>query len=62
VAKKVGRPKKVGAEAPAQIVAARYSKGLLGRLDKWRKAQAGAPNRSEAVRQLTEIALKAAGY
>ena len=56
----VGRPRKVGPDAPAQVVAVRYSKGLLGRLDKWRKAQAAVPNRSDAVRLLTETALAAA--
>lgn len=60
--RKPGRPRLTGADAPAQIVAARFSKGLLARLDKWRKAQRGEPTRSDAVRQLAEFALGAAGF
>jgi hypothetical protein len=57
MAKKVGRPKKVGAQAPAQIVAARYSKGLLGMVDDWRRKQSDLPSRSEATRRLVELGL-----
>jgi metal-responsive CopG/Arc/MetJ family transcriptional regulator len=57
-----GRPKVTGPDAPAQQLGIRFSKGLLARLDKWRKAQADQPPRSEAVRLLVETALEKAGY
>jgi metal-responsive CopG/Arc/MetJ family transcriptional regulator len=34
---------------------------LLDRVDNWRRAQAGLPNRSEAIRKLIEMGLDAAG-
>lgn len=60
--RKAGRPKATGPDAPAQQLGIRFSKGLLARLDKYRKAQEGQPERSEAVRRLTDSGLTAAGY
>lgn len=58
-----GRPRlSEKGKGPSDRVSVRYNAELLSRLDKWRKAQAGKPTRSEASRALTEQALAAAGF
>jgi hypothetical protein len=55
-----GRPRLAGnGKGAAKLVGIRCAPE---RLDKWRKAQEGKPNRSEALRRLTESALQSAGY
>jgi hypothetical protein len=57
-----GRPRLIGAAAPEKMLGIRASKGLIERLDSWRKVQGDKPTQSEAVRRLIEIALSAAGH
>jgi hypothetical protein len=48
--------------APEKMLGIRASKGLIERLDNWRKIQGDKPTQSEAVRRLIEMALSAAGH
>jgi hypothetical protein len=57
-----GRPRLTGAAAPEKMLGIRASKGLIERLDSWRKVQGDKPRQSEAVRRLIEMALSAAGH
>lgn len=58
-----GRPRlstKGKGEAP--LITIRVTSELLSRLDKWRKAEKSQPTRSQALRQLADAGLAAAGY
>jgi hypothetical protein len=51
--KKIGRPRTgVGA-----LVGQRWHEEQLAQIDRWRRAQADMPTRSEAIRRLVEIGL-----
>jgi hypothetical protein len=52
-----GRPKKVGGVYP--VTAVRLPPELGASVDKWALSQDDAPTRSEAIRRLVEIGLKA---
>jgi hypothetical protein len=52
-----GRPKKKGGVYP--VTALRLSPTLGAEVDKWAASQPDAPNRSEAIRRLVELGLKA---
>jgi hypothetical protein len=52
-----GRPKKKGGVYP--VTAVRLSPALAGEVDKWAGSQADAPTRSDAIRRLVELGLKA---
>jgi hypothetical protein len=54
-----GRPKKAGGAYPVSAV--RLAPEIGAAVDKWASAQADAPTRSEAIRRLVEIGLKAKG-
>jgi hypothetical protein len=54
-----GRPKKKGGVYPVSAV--RLSPELGAAVDQWVSAQADAPTRSEAIRRLVELGLKAKG-
>lgn len=56
--KKVGRPT-IEAEAQTHQLQTRVSKQFLAALDDWRRQQEDVPNRTEALRRLTTIALEA---
>ena|SRR6266436_1848288 len=52
--KKIGRPRTgVGA-----LVGQRWHEEQLAQIDRWRRAQADMPGRSEAIRRLVELGLK----
>jgi len=51
-----GRPKEQG---PGKLVGVRFQKPALEKLDRWAKDQNDKPGRSEAIRRLVELALKA---
>jgi hypothetical protein len=60
-----GRPKlspggKRAGRSP--FIGVRFGEDLLARVDKWSKAQEAKPKRSEAIRDLTEAGLEAAGF
>ena len=57
MAKKRGPKPRKGLAAPAGIVGVRCNRGLLARLDGWRKKQEDKPSRSEAIRRLVDYAL-----
>ena len=58
-----GRPPSLGGGTGAnELLALRLPVDLLKRVDKWRKAQADNPARSEAARRLLESALERAGH
>ncbi len=62
-AKRAGRPRLPGkGKGLSPFIGVRFGDELLGRIDKWRKAQDGKPKRSEALRRLIESALAAAGF
>ncbi|BBZ96782.1 hypothetical protein ACFLEY_13845 [Bradyrhizobium sp. YCK136] len=52
-----GRPKKAGGVYPVSAV--RLSPDVATAVDKWASAQADLPSRSEAIRRLVKIGLKA---
>jgi len=52
-----GRPRKKGGVHPVSAV--RLPPELAGNVDRWAAAQEDAPTRSEAIRRLVEIGLKA---
>jgi hypothetical protein len=52
-----GRPKKKGGVYP--VTAVRLSPALGANLDKWAASQSDTPTRSEAIRRLVELGLKA---
>jgi len=52
-----GRPKKVGGVYP--VTALRLSPSVGAAVDKWAAAQDDTPSRSEAIRRLVELGLKA---
>jgi len=52
-----GRPKKKGGVYP--VTAVRLSPAFGGEVDKWAGSQPDAPTRSEAIRRLVELGLKA---
>jgi hypothetical protein len=52
-----GRPKKKGGVYP--VTAVRLPPVLGAELDKWAASQADTPTRSEAIRRLVELGLKA---
>ncbi|TYL96167.1 hypothetical protein FXB40_12710 [Bradyrhizobium rifense] len=54
-----GRPKKAGGVYPVSAV--RLSPEVGAAVDKWAGSQADTPTRSEAIRRLVEIGLKAKG-
>jgi hypothetical protein len=54
-----GRPKKKGGVYP--VTALRLSPALGAEVDKWASSQTDAPTRSEAIRRLVELGLKAKG-
>lgn len=61
--KRAGRPRLAGnGRGKSPPITMRISPELLARLDKWRKAQTGKPGRSEALRQLADSGLSAAGF
>ena len=43
------------------MTAVRLSPALGGEVDQWARSQADAPTRSEAIRRLVELGLKAKG-
>jgi hypothetical protein len=53
--KKVGRPAK---ERPGRPVQMRLSDEFLVTVDDWRREQPDLPNRTEAIRRLTALALE----
>jgi hypothetical protein len=55
----VGRPKKKGGVHP--VTAVRLSPTTLGDVEKWAERQTDKPSRSEAIRRLVEIGLRAKG-
>jgi hypothetical protein len=52
-----GRPKKKGGVYP--VTAVRLSPALGAEVDSWADSQTDTPNRSEAIRRLVELGLKA---
>jgi len=52
-----GRPKKKGGVYP--VTAVRLSPAIGGEVDKWASSQSDLPTRSEAIRRLVELGLKA---
>lgn len=61
--KRPGRPRlSTSGKGESRTLTLRPGNELLGRLDKWRKAQPGKPNQSESARQLMAAALTAAGF
>jgi hypothetical protein len=54
-----GRPKKAGGVYP--VTAVRLPPELGTAVDKWARSQDDAPTRSEAIRRLVELGLKARG-
>lgn len=52
-----GRPKKKGGVYP--VTAVRLSPRLGDEVDKWAASQADTPTRSEAIRRLVELGLRA---
>ncbi len=52
-----GRPKKAGGVYP--VTAVRLPSELGAAVDKWASTQDGLPTRSEAIRRLVELGLKA---
>jgi hypothetical protein len=52
-----GRPKKKGGVYP--VTAVRLPPALGSEVDEWASSQADAPTRSEAIRRLVELGLKA---
>lgn len=52
-----GRPKKKGGVSP--VTAVRLPPTLGAKVDKWAGLQADVPTRSEAIRRLLELGLKA---
>jgi len=54
-----GRPKKAGGVDP--VTAVRLPKPLSEAVDNWAERQEGQPGRSEAIRRLVELGLKARG-
>jgi len=54
-----GRPKKVGGVDP--VTAVRLPAKLSDAVDRWADKQADEPGRSEAIRRLVELGLKAKG-
>jgi len=59
VNKKVGRPKKKGGVHPVSAV--RLPPEISTAVDAWAASQEDTPGRSEAIRRLVEIGLKAKG-
>jgi hypothetical protein len=57
--KAVGRPKKKGGVHP--VSAARLPPELSAAVDEWASRQSDSPGRSEAIRRLVELGLKAKG-
>jgi hypothetical protein len=55
--KAVGRPRKMGGVHP--VTAVRLAPAILSAVDSWATQQADEPNRSEAIRRLVELGLKA---
>jgi hypothetical protein len=55
--KKTGPKPRQGADAPGALVGIRMSKGLVDRLDRWRKRQEDKPARPEAGRRLIQAGL-----
>ena len=55
--KKIGRP----ATGVGTLVGQRWRDDQLEQIDRWRRAQSDMPGRSEAIRRLVEIGLKAKG-
>ena len=55
--KSVGRPKKKGGVHPVSAV--RLPPTISGAVDDWASKQEDRPSRSEAIRRLVEIGLKA---
>jgi hypothetical protein len=53
--KKIGRP----ATGVGTLVGQRWRDDQLEQIDRWRRAQSDMPGRSEAIRRLVEIGLKA---
>jgi hypothetical protein len=51
-----GRPKTTG---PGTQIGMRWPESLLKAIDAWRGKQEGNPERSEAIRRLVEIGLRA---
>ena len=61
--KRPGRPRlSTSGKGESRTLTLRPGNELLGRLDKWRKAQSAKPTQSEAARQLMASALTAAGF
>jgi hypothetical protein len=54
-----GRPKKKGGVYP--VTAVRLPPTIGAKVGEWAAAQADAPTRSEAIRRLVELGLKAKG-
>ena len=52
-----GRPKKKGGVYP--VTAVRLSPAIDAAVDKWAGSQADTPTRSESIRRLVELGLKA---
>ena len=52
------KPRPKGAGEPVMV---RLQPELAGPLDDWRRKQADLPSRSEAIRRLVELGLKAKG-
>jgi hypothetical protein len=57
IGKKAGRPKKKGGVHP--VTAARLSPATSAAVDAWAAKQSDGPGRSEAIRRLVELGLKA---
>jgi hypothetical protein len=57
--KKMGRPPTIGAAGETTLVAQRFPVALVERVDGW--AADNAVGRSEAMRRLVELGLKAKG-
>jgi hypothetical protein len=55
--KTIGRPK----TGVGVLVGQRWHEEQLAQIDRWRRAQADMPGRSEAIRRLVELGLKAKG-
>jgi hypothetical protein len=57
--KTVGRPRKKG--GPHPVTAVRLPPGILAQVQVWAGQQQDKPGRSEAIRRLVELGLKAKG-
>jgi hypothetical protein len=55
--KRIGRPR----TGVGTLVGQRWHEEQLAQIDRWRRAQSDMPGRSEAIRRLVELGLKAKG-